>query len=509
MSRLANNALLNIGGFFVEFLGTLVILPYVIGKIGLESYGMVTAIIAITFMGQMLGQAATAAIVRQVSRLHTVLDPRPSLRQEIPQIDFAIIVLAVLGFGSGAVIHFYGDALLAWLDVPSDMAGVAKRSVGFLKHLLPMVLLSNVFSSILRGREKFRAANLLKISVVFVRLVLIVVVFEILEAGIFPFVVIRTSSIVAEGLIALALILWWDRHVERPVEPGRYEWNESKGKQYGLVATLMVYAVGNMIVLEVTKIGVGNVFGLAILGVMGAAATASGFVSRLAQAGSLVLNPAISGLDVNNQTETADTLAYRGTLIGVIVVGSVTIANLAGWEFLISVWLGSQFQEYWLVMGLIFAGQGTVSGIAPLVQSSYGRGQVIGISMIHVLASSVGIGVAYWLGKSGVVGFGGFIGIVAGVRVVGVLANIVYSGKRVFHHIGLRRWFAVCSLILLAWLCGGAGILLGRIFDFHGIAGLGLAVIFVALFNWLAYSFLVPMEDRKFVYSRFLSKRPS
>ena len=37
-------------GFFVEFAGTLFLVPYVIKKIGLDSFGIVTAIIAMSLV---------------------------------------------------------------------------------------------------------------------------------------------------------------------------------------------------------------------------------------------------------------------------------------------------------------------------------------------------------------------------------------------------------------------------------------------------------------------------
>ena len=221
----------------------------------------------------MLAQASTAAIVRQIARYRALGNDAKGLKGELHQIGFAIAVLCVLGIGSSILIHFYGNFLLSWLNVPENIWDESKRSLMFMEFAIPLILLSSIFPSILRGREQFGPANIIKVGSVAVRIIAIVLVFEFFQEGIFPFVVIRTSSIIFEGIVGLLYILAVAKNSAAPSEP-RFptEYHvEGQSSQHSIILVLMFYALGNILALEMTKIGAGKFFGLAMLGVLGAA----------------------------------------------------------------------------------------------------------------------------------------------------------------------------------------------------------------------------------------------
>ena len=86
------------------------------------------------------------------------------------------------------------------------------------------------------------------------------------------------------------------------------------------------------------------------------------------------------------------------------------MANLPGWSLLVNLWLGREAGAYWLIIALLFAGQGTAPSIAPLVLillwARQGLGDIFDPCQLKRRGHRWGILV---LAETGRIGFLGFV----------------------------------------------------------------------------------------------------
>lgn len=479
------NAAFNAAGLSAELVGTAVLVPYVLAKLGVEAYGLITSVISLAIISQMLAQSALVVAIRQVAALRGAAGGAVPLSLELRVTRASSIgLLGLSGLGIAMVLAFESQ-LLSWLGVVGELRFEGRRSLHLLCWTLPFMVNGSIFPAILRGREQFGVANGLKAASVVVRVAAVFVAFELGDASVASFVLIRCASAALEGLASGIAVFAGRRRdalpvqVDLPVEP--------KGMLLGESGVLLSYAVGNLLVLEVSKLLVGGLFDLEALGVFGAASVAASLIARLGQAVASVFTPAISGLEGGGKSNQSARLMKRGTSWTALILAGGTVCTLPAWKGIASIWLGETLASSWLVLGVVFAGQGLVSAVSPAVFSAYGRGKVLGVSLIHLGFNALSLGIAVISSRFGGVDLLGFVLILAVFRGLGAAINFAWVAIRVFN---LQRGGFVASVIgamayasmlaaLSAWLASSDRV--------GPIASLGIATLSLGAFATIAW----------------------
>lgn len=435
-ASIRRNAAFNSAGLLAELAGTALLVPYLIAALGVEAYGLITSVISIAIIAQMLAQSALVVTIRQIAALHGSLGAQPPLAWELRATRTSSVSLAGLSLVGVALVLIYEDSLLTWLGVDGELRAEGHRSLRLLCWLLPLMVSSSLFPAILRGREQFALANGIKAASVLLRVGAVFAAFALWGASITTFVVIRCGSAVLEGIVAAAATVRTRsaRRAEGLVFPEK----ESTGGTLRESGVLLSYSVGNLLVLEVAKLLIGGLFDLTALGVFGAASAAASLVARLGQAVASVFTPAISGLEGAGKAKQSAELMKRGTTWTAIVMSGLTVAIMPAWKGLAGLWLGPSLAHWWLVLGVVFAGQGLVSAVSPAVFSAYGRGKVLGVSLIHLGFNAASLAVGGIATKTGMVGLVGFAVILAAFRGIGASLNFAYVARHVFEIRGGR-----------------------------------------------------------------------
>lgn len=484
-SGLKLSAAFNVLGLSSEVAGTALLVPYVIHKLGVDTYGLITSIISIAVISQMLAQSALVVAIRQVATLWGGHGGRVRLLDEIriTRVSLAILAgLAVLGI---AGIQVFRDELLAWLGVTGALNISAHRALALLCVLLPGMLLGSLFPAILRGRERFGMANGIKAVSVFIRVASVFVVFESWGASLLAFVAIRCGTVVLEGLIAAFATSRGQGTMPR-VEVSTIAGDtwDSALRQSGV---LLAYALGNLVVLEVSKSVVGGIFDLRALGVFGAASAAASLVARLGQAISSVFTPAVSSLDGGGDRSRSASLVRRGAIWTAVLVSVVALSSIPAWRLIAPLWLGKELGGEWAVVAAAFAGQGVVSAVSPAVFSAYGRGKVAGVSFIHLGVNALSLALAVIAREQLGLGLLGFVMVLACVRGVGACANFYYAAWFVFELRDRGVYVAVLGTLFVAAFCGTtAGFLmqaLGGSLFVDGLVAV-FSVLGIGLMGW-------------------------
>lgn len=497
--RYASNAATNVGGFLLETLGTVILVPYVIDRIGLASFGIVTAVISISLATQMFGQAVVAATIRHVARVGGPGGGSHDFRRELQATRVGLGILLVVGILGTSAVLASRRGILTWLKVPLDEYDIALRSLTFVAALLLPMVLSGYLTAILRGRGRFATANVIKVVATLVRVLGVFLVFETSGPGVFSFVVIRTTSFVLEGVLALVWLLRSMGTVSVPAATSA-EKREEDRSMAAMVGGLLVFALGNILVIESTKLLVGRFHGLESVGLVGAAAMAISFLQRLVQAAAVAVNPAVSSLDAANSTSRADRLAYEAGSVTTALCGFGIVMTMPAWKVVGPIWLQQDLGGLWIVPGLLFAAQGSVSAIAPLVQAAYGRGRVIGLSLIHVTGNAIAVLIVYVLGKAGE-GLLPVIVAIVGGRVLTAVMSAAYLGRRVFPGWSSTDSWRIILGIVLPW----AGLLLTAwpafVFD-SGAVAVAAACLGAGAGAALAWRLILPATTREAIVDR-------
>ena len=171
-------------------------------------------------------------------------------------------------------------------------------------------------------------------------------------------------------------------------------------------------------------------------------------------------------------------------------------------------WLGEAGLRLWLPCGLLFAAQGTASAVAPVVQAAYGRGKVVGVSVIHLSAGLLGLGGSILVAKTWEGRVLAFIAALALVRVMGAVANADFALKRVFHCHVPRDRARVAGLLLLPWILGCTGAFAVSATGGGAIAAMLAGGAALLIFNVVAFGVLLAPGEKADIY-RFRNRRES
>lgn len=482
-ASLRTNAAFNAAGLGAELVGTAVLVPYLLAKLGVEAYGLITSVVSLAIIAQMLAQSALVVAIRQVAALqgHMGSQVPVSLELRVTRVSSTgLLVLSGLGI---ALVLGFESRLLTWLGAAGELREEGRRSLHLLCWILPFMVNGSLFPAILRGREQFGTANALKASSVVIRVAAVFAAFELGAASVSSFILIRCGTAALEGVgAALAMYLSRSRlcllpHVKLPMASRAALLRES--------GVLLSYAVGNLLVLEVSKLLIGGIFDLKTLGIFGAASVAASLIARLGQAVASVFTPAISNLEGGGRSAQSVRLMKRGTLWTALILAGGTVCTIPAWKGIAGIWLGEDLASSWLVLGVVFAGQGLVSAVSPAVFSAYGRGKVVGVSLIHLGFNAVSLAIAVFAARSGAVGLLGFVATLAVFRGLGAGVNFAYVASRVFDLRRDRFILDVLGSLAVACILGALGAWAAASGRVGLIASLGIAMLLLAIFAGL------------------------
>lgn len=475
------NALFNVAGIAAEAVGTAVLVPYVLRRLGVESFGLITSVVSIGIISQMLAQSALVVVIRQVAAIRGAFGESVRLSDELKATKVSAILLAGLAIIGVSSIVLFQDRFLEWLHVEGALASDAKLSMSILAGILPFMLVGSLFPAILKGRERFGAANSLKAASVLIRVALVFVVFEVWKGSVSAFVAIRCGSVALEGALA-AIALSSSRE---PKEVGGVvrATGESATSAIAQSGALLAYSLGNLLVLEVSKSVIGGMYDLRALGVFGAASMAASLVARLGQAISSLFTPAVSRLDGSGNQTRSSALMKRGTILTTALMAGAAVASFPAWKLVVPLWLGKQLEDMWPIVALAFAGQGIVSAISPSIFSAYGRGRVVGISLVHLGANATSLLLAILMSRNWHLGLLGFVLVLVTVRSLGACANFFYASRYVFGFRERGIYGHVLGLLVVAALIGGGAGLATEAGDLTRIPATVVALLSLTLFG--------------------------
>lgn len=161
--RLARNGMMAMGSRAAGVLLSLVMVPILIGYLGMDLYGLLTVSWAFVLQMAFLDLGFSAATTRLVSQ-SLVHDKRAEAAEWAWT---GIAAQVVVGGAAAVVLWFLSPSLASLLRVDPELYGAAVFAFRLFALVIPLELVTRSFGAVLEGSQQFRYASLLMFGTAF------------------------------------------------------------------------------------------------------------------------------------------------------------------------------------------------------------------------------------------------------------------------------------------------------------------------------------------------------
>lgn len=157
---LARNTAFNFGGQMVPLLAGVAVIPYIIAKLGVDEFGILSLAWVILGYFSLFDLGLGRAMVKFVAEY--VASPK---EEEIPNVVWTAVWLQVgLGIGGGLLAaSLIPYAVEKVFNIPSGLISDAKNAFYLLALSLPVLLVGNAFRGVLEAAQRFDLVNYVKV----------------------------------------------------------------------------------------------------------------------------------------------------------------------------------------------------------------------------------------------------------------------------------------------------------------------------------------------------------
>ncbi|PFH10692.1 O-antigen/teichoic acid export membrane protein [Collimonas sp. PA-H2] len=374
---LKRNTLWNLLGTGAPLLVGVFSIPFLMRKLGIESFGILTLIWALIGYFSLfdfgLGRALTQKVASQ--RAQGALDKLPQL------VKAGLVFTAIAGIVGGFILAVLATPLgNSWLNVSAGLQKSAVYSLAIAALGIPLTTITTGLRGVLEGFEDFKKINILKILLGIANFGLPVV--SIIIFG--PVLEIAVASLVVARLLNMLL------HIFPINEKLGWAWATAK-LNYSHVRDLWQFGVWMTVSNVISPLMV-TADRFLISSVIGAASVAyytvpfDSLIRMLIIPGALTaaLFPRLASL-ISTDVPAAKNLYSKSVLIIAKVMGPVCLTVILGSYLGLSLWLGADFaKKSWMLTSILAFGI-FFNGIAQVpfavIQAS---GNVRATALVHI-----------------------------------------------------------------------------------------------------------------------------
>jgi O-antigen/teichoic acid export membrane protein len=496
MKTATDNALLNFSSntlFLVITAGvSLWMTPYLIGKLGIEVYGVVPLFTSMLGYLGLLTMVLSSSVARYVS-LYYYKGNIDRANTYLSSAFWGLISICSIVFVGAAAFSPFLDNVF---NVP---AGYESQSRGLFLLVIAASLIAAINS--LYGRScfilhKFYWLDLFSILSKFLQVAVVVLCFTYLSTSL----MFVGWGVVAASLFALLLTATLDMFIlpELKINYGRFDWTACK-EMIAMGAGVSINQFGSLLYLNSDLIVINIFLGSTATGQYGPIVQWAFLIRMLAGVVTRLFGPMVMELIAKQDFEALK--YYLFTLIKFLgLILGLPICLVCGFSKpLLSLWLGDEFVGLYKLMILLVLGQivpyslGTifaifkglntlkVPGIVTLIA---GVGNII-LSIILVKYTPLGI-------------YGAGIGTIIAVFGKGVLFNVLYL-SRIMKFNPWNIWLAILKGCSPAVIFTVAMFLFSRYIDLNHLMKLMLyGALFGAVYTVAVYRIVLNKADRQF-----------
>lgn len=196
--KLAKNSFLNIAGYIVPGVLSVPILGYMTRELGVEEFGLFTIILALVGYASIFDVGISRSVIREIAIY------KNSEKEVLKIISTSALVVLILGAIASLLITIFSNVILRLLKVSPYLVESFYYSLIVLSFSIPLFLLTQIWCSLLEGREEFLKLNIFK-TISNTLVVLLPAIGLMLDSSILSAVI----GLLVSRIISIILILWF------------------------------------------------------------------------------------------------------------------------------------------------------------------------------------------------------------------------------------------------------------------------------------------------------------
>jgi O-antigen/teichoic acid export membrane protein len=388
---------------FINWLGlairigtAIVLLPFIVESLGVDSYGEYVFLAAIFGYSELLEFGLRAAILRYTGKF--------SGRREYGALNrilgtvfsyYAVAALAVIGLG--AVLYFSPPE---WI-LPVGASSAFSLYAGLFALVSASTFFRIGWSSVLRANERYDLLNLIDIVGFLLRALVIVV---LLLRG-YGLVAVIIGDIVDNVFTALG-----SRFAVGRVAPQiRLDFHRLERSELHEVLGYSGWAFLNSVAFQLRFRGpsviVGGVLSTGAAGFFGVAARLQGYVFQLGTAMNSPFRARATLLAGSSDDDAVRTILYRGTKYLTFLASTLCALLFLYAHPLLVTWMGEDFHQTAPILQILLVGLGCEISALMLGGALYATGHLRAFATTNLVEAGFIVGLSYWLSHThGLVG---------------------------------------------------------------------------------------------------------
>lgn len=153
---IAKNSFFNIAGYIIPGLLSIPILGYMARELGIEEFGLFTIILSIVGYASIFDIGITRSVIREIAIYRNDKD------EVLRILSTSTIVILVLGIIAGLLIISFNANITALLKVSESLEDEFSLCLIIMSLSIPFFLVTQVWCSLLEGKEEFLRLNIYK-----------------------------------------------------------------------------------------------------------------------------------------------------------------------------------------------------------------------------------------------------------------------------------------------------------------------------------------------------------
>lgn len=196
--KLARNSFLNIAGYIIPGILSIPILGYMTRELGIEKFGLFTMILALIGYASIFDVGITRSVIREIAIY------KKNHEEVLKIISTSAVLVLIFGVAAGVLIILFSGVISELLKVSPNAVYNFKCSLILLSFSIPLFLLTQIWCSLLEGREEFLKLNVFK-TFSSTLIVLLPAIGLMLDSSLFSAV----AGLLISRIISMILILWF------------------------------------------------------------------------------------------------------------------------------------------------------------------------------------------------------------------------------------------------------------------------------------------------------------
>ena len=196
--KIAKNSFFNIAGYVIPGILSIPILGYMARELGIEEFGLFTIILALVGYASIFDVGITRSVIREIAIF------KNNEEEVLKIISTSALLVLILGVAAGVLIIVFSSIISELMKVSSYAVENFQYSLMLLSLSIPLFLLTQIWCSLLEGREEFLKLNIFK-TISSTLVVLLPAIGLMLDSSLLSAVM----GLLISRVISILLVLWF------------------------------------------------------------------------------------------------------------------------------------------------------------------------------------------------------------------------------------------------------------------------------------------------------------